>query len=479
MAMSINIRNLAAGKMGFVNKGLVASKELSIKLCVAILGISLLSGCSTMEDLTGVDSPELPELSLPKFENPFKKPEPKLPGERIPVMSAKRGGAPELDVGAATAITALPVITANSEWTQPGGLANNAPGHLAFSNAAARSWNADAGRGSNKRSRVVASPIVYGGRVFTLDARGKVSAFSQSSGSLIWGVKMTPSKERDHEGYGGGLAIDGGRLYVATGFGKVHALNPSTGKEIWVQPIGEPVRASPTATNGKVFTTTALGSFICLNAEDGSVLWRYQGLPESASLLTNASPAVSGGIVVAPYPSGEVVAFDVETGTPVWTETLSRAQRGNSLSALRNASRPVISNNIVYAVGHGGRMTASDLRTGERLWSHNIQGVQAPWVAGNTVYVVDVSGELMALTAKSGKLLWRAKLPGGGRWSGPVLAGGQLWLVSTKGMLVGVNGKLGSVTVKKNIGSKLTIAPVVAGGRMFLLTDKAKLLALR
>jgi len=454
-------------------------KKTALKLSLAAFSLSLLSACSTMEDVTGLESPELPELSLPKFSNPFKKPEQKLPGERIPVMSVKRGGAPELDVGAATAITALPVITTNTEWTQPGGLPNNAPGHLALSTSLSSSWRADAGRGTNKRSRVVASPIVYAGRVFTLDARGQVSAFSQSNGSLIWRVKMTPGKERDYEGYGGGLAIEGGRLYVATGFGKVHALNPGTGKEIWVQPIGEPVRASPTATNGKVFTTTALGSFICLNAEDGSVLWRYQGLPESASLLTNASPAVSGNIVVAPYPSGEIVAFDIETGTPVWTESLSRSQRGNSLSALRNASRPVISSNIVFAVGHGGRMTASDLRTGERLWSLNVQGVQAPWVAGNIVYVVDVQGELMAMTAKKGKLLWRAKLPGGGRWSGPILAGGQLWLASTRGLLVGVNAKLGSVTSKKNIGGKFTIAPVVAGGRMYLLNDKAKLLALR
>ncbi len=449
-------------------------RNITRLVCLGVV-FSALSACSTFEDYTDFDTPELP--SLPSFTNPFAKKEAKLPGERIPVMTAKRDGLPDLDVGAATTIAALPVVTTNTEWTQPGGLASNAPGHLALSSSLSPRWNSDAGRGSSKRSRIVASPIVYGGRVFTLDARGKVSSFSQSGGGLIWRVSMAPDQEKDYEGYGGGLAIDGGRLYVATGFGKIHALNPANGKEIWVQEIGEPVRASPTAAFGKVFTTTALGSFICLNSEDGSVLWRYQGLPESASLLTNASPAISGSIVVAPYPSGEVVAFDIETGSPVWTETLSRSQRGSSLSALRNASRPVISNGVVYAVGHGGRMIASSLKTGERLWAQNVQGVQAPWVAGSTVYVVDIKGELMAMTAKDGKLLWRTKLPGGGRWSGPVLAGGQLWLVSTKGMMVGVNAKLGSVAYKRGLGVKMTIAPVVAGGRMYVLTDKAKLLS--
>ncbi|GJM02510.1 MAG: pyrrolo-quinoline quinone [Rhodomicrobium sp.] len=452
----------------FMRRSLVA-------FVAAFVSVGLLGGCSTMEDMTDFDTPELP--SLPKFSNPFAKPEAKLPGERISVMTAKRGGGPDMDVSEATAITALPAITVNTGWTQPGGKPDNAMGHLALTGSLSTRWSADAGRGSNKRSRVVASPIVYNGKVFTLDSRGRVSAFSQSSGGRVWSRKITPATENDYEGYGGGLAIGDGRLYVATGYGRVYGLDPNSGNELWVKSVGEPVRSSPTSSDGKIFTTTALGSFICLNGEDGTELWRYQGLPESASLITNASPAVSGGLVIAPYPSGELIAFDIESGQPVWTETLSSSRSNSSLSALRNASRPVVSNGVVYAVGHGGRMIASSLKTGERLWMQNIKGVQAPWVAGGMVYVVDVSGELMALTAKSGKLVWRTKLPGGGRWSGPVLAGGKLWAVSTKGMIVGVDGKLGSVTAKRSVGSKMGIAPVIASGQMYVLTDKAKLLA--
>lgn len=442
-------------------------------MMVVTLSISI-AGCSTMEDWTDLETPELP--SLPSFSNPFKKQKPKLPGERIPVMTGKRDGHPELDVASATAVKVLPVATVNSVWSQPGGQADNAPGHLALSGGLSKRWSTDIGRGSTKRGRVVASPIVYNGRIYTLDSRGRVSALSQSSGSKVWSRKLTPEAENDYEGYGGGLAIEAGRLYVTTGYGRVYALSPNNGSEIWVKVVGEPMRMSPTAANGKVYAITVLGNFVCLNGEDGSEIWRYQGLPESASMITNASPAVAGGVVVAPYPSGELVAFDVESGTPMWTESLSRASRG-ALAALKNASRPVIVGGVVYAVGHGGRMVASSLKTGERLWSQNIHGVQAPWVAGPVVYVVDLFGELMALTAKEGKLLWKTKLPGGGRWSGPVLAGGRLWLVSTTGMMVAVDAKLGSVSAKRELGTKMAIAPVVANGRMYILTDKAHLMA--
>ena len=458
------------------NAGFCSRVGLQHLASLVVVSFALtLSACSTMEDMTGMDAPEFEVPSLPKFTNPFKKPEAKLPGERIPVMTAKRDGM-ELDVEAATSVTVLPAAVLNSVWTQPGGQPDNAPGHLALMGGLTSHWSADIGKGSTKRGRVVASPIVYGGRVFALDSRGRVSAYSQSSGGLIWSVKVTPDSERDYEGYGGGMAVDGDQLYVATGYGRVYALAPSSGKQLWVKVVGEPMRASPTAAGGKVFAVTVMGSFVCLNGQDGAELWRYQGLPESASMLTNASPAIAGGMVIAPYPSGELIAFDIESGSPIWTESLTRSSDGG-LSPLKNASRPVIHNGIVYAIGYGGRMIASSLKTGERLWSLNVKGVQPPWVAGGAVYVVDLSGELMALTAKEGKLIWKTKLPGNGRWSGPVLAADRLWLVSTAGQLVGVDAKLGTVTGNRDIGYKMTIAPVVASGKMYILTDKAKLLA--
>jgi hypothetical protein len=58
-----------------------------------------------------------------------------------------------------------------------------------------------------------------------------------------------------------------------------------------------------------------------------------------------------------------------------------------------------------------------------------------------------------------------------------VLAGSRLWLVSSKGQLVGVEPTNGKVVSSNDLGYPVFIAPVVAGGRMFVLTDSARLLA--
>ena len=101
-----------------------------------------------------------------------------------------------------------------------------------------------------------------------------------------------------------------------------------------------------------------------------------------------------------------------------------------------------------------------------------------PWPAGDMVYVADVNGILLALSRKDGSVRWLTELPKATRWSGPVLAGGRLWLASGEGMVVNVDAKTGNVVSQRDLGTPIFISPIVAAGRMYVLTDKARLLAL-
>ena len=426
--------------------------------------------------LGGCGGSSLP--SLPKIGdlNPFAEKQQPLPGKRVPVMQARDNvGAAEL--ATADKPVALPPPRANEGWTQPGGEPSNAPGHLALAGSPRQAWSSDAGTGSSSKARLTASPIVYGGRVYTLDAAARVTAFSTSGGAAVWRASLMPEDESGEGGYGGGLAVDNGRLYAATGFGTVVALDPVSGKKQWEKSVGVPVRASPTAVNDKVYVLTTEGHVFALSGADGSELWAFRGVPERTSLLSSPSPAVDGDVVVVPYPSGEVVALNAETGTPVWSESLARTRTTSSLASLNDASSPAIANGVVYAVGHAGRLIATQARTGERLWQLSIPGTQPPVVAGENLFVVDISGQLHAITRKDGKVVWTAKLPGSNTWSGPTLAGNQLWLTSNQGHLVGVDPATGRIATQQSVGAPVYIPPVVAGGRMYVLTDKARLIA--
>src|SRR5207248_10844762 len=135
------------------------------------------------------------------------------------------------NLAAAEKPISLPPPQQNDSWTQPGGVANNAPGHLALGDAVKSAWSADAGTGSTFYGKLTASPIVYDGKVYTLDAAGKVSAFSAAGGAAVWRVSTTPPEETDREGFGGGLAADAGRIYAGTGYGFVVALDAASGQQ--------------------------------------------------------------------------------------------------------------------------------------------------------------------------------------------------------------------------------------------------------
>jgi len=441
----------------------MAVRKRTIRPLAAVVAMSLLGGCS--------GGPSLPRLS---DLNPFAEKEVPLPGKRVPVALADNKAT--LEVSSIDRPVALPAPRQNEAWPQPGGTAGNSPGHLALNPTLRQAWSADAGAGSSSTGKLTASPIVVDGKVLTLDTHARVTAFSMG-GSVVWRASLTPEKEKPQKGYGGGLAADGGRLFAATGFGIVHALDLQNGKRVWEKNLGSPIRSSPTAANGRVYVLASDGKVSALNQSDGAEVWTFQGLADKAAILSSASPAVDGDVVVVPFPSGELVALRASDGQQLWTESLARTRLASSLGSMTDAGRPVADSGTVFAVGHSGRMVATGLRSGERIWSLNVPGIQAPAIVGDMVYVVDTGGQLLGITRRDGKVVWTVKLPGASTWSGPVAAGGKLWLTSNKGHLIGVDAATGKPDAPLNIGSPSYIAPVVAAGRLFVLTDNARLIA--
>jgi outer membrane protein assembly factor BamB len=443
-----------------------AGGSISIALAVP-LAVLALAGCSD---------------SLPRLQdlNPFAEKEVPLPGERKAVLQRETLRSDALAAGRPMA---LPPPQANDSWTQPGGVATNAPGHLALSSTLKHAWSVSVGTGSSFYGKVTGSPIVYDGRVYALDAAGQVSAVSVSGGSVVWRASTTPPNEKDYEGFGGGLAAESGRIYAATGFGTVVAFEAQSGRKLWEKSLGTPLRASPTAAGERVFAATKEGQVYCLSGSDGTELWSFTGVPERASILSSVSPAVDRDMVVVPYPTGDLVALRTSSGQPIWQESLARTAAGSSLGAMSDAGRPVLYGGTLYAAGHGGRMIATSQKTGERIWSITLASIEQPWVAGDTLFAVDTSGQLVAVTRADGKIRWSSNL-GAGTWAGPVLAGNRLWLTSSKGQLVGVDPITGKVASSLDVGGgslfggssdPVYIAPVVAAGRLFVLTDSARL----
>ncbi len=441
------------------------------RCCTRLASISLLlffSACSTVEDWL---SP---------------KEGPPLEGDRIAILTHNRSLT--ADQGLANQPILLPAPTPNVAWPQAGGYANHAMHHIEIKDSLARAWSVDIGSGANEEERLNAQPIVAAGMVFTMDATTQVRAFDETTGQEIWSVELEP-KDDDDSHIGGGLAFDDGRIFVTTGFAAVIALEATTGKELWRRNVVAPMRAGPTVHGGRVFAVTLNNQLFAMSSVTGEIIWRHRGLPEVASLLGGASPAVDRGIVVVAYTSGELIALKVENGRVLWQDALATAGQNNVLSSLAGIrGRPIIDRDRVFAISNAGLLVAIDIRTGRRIWDREVVGIESPWVAGDYLFLLTTDSEITAFSRRDGRLHWVRGLPRYENpedlkdpiiWTGPILASDRLIVAGSNEEALAISPYSGRILGVVKMPDAVTVAPVVASGSVYFLADDAQLVAYR
>jgi outer membrane protein assembly factor BamB len=249
------------------------------------------------------------------------------------------------------------------------------------------------------------------------------------------------------------------------------------------------MHGAPTVADGRVFAITVENQLQVLAASDGRVLWTHNGIPEPASLLGAASPAVEGDIVIVPYTSGELFALRVENGRVLWSDNLATAQPLGALNSIADVrGQPVIDRDRVFAVSQSGLMVAIDLRTGDRVWEQEVGSTHAPWAAGDFVYVLNNDNELICLTRQDGKVRWVRELPRWAneakkkdalRWTGPVLAGNRIIVIASDGEALSISPYTGDPLGRMEFPDSVYVAPVLAAKTLYVITDEADLIALR
>jgi outer membrane protein assembly factor BamB len=414
---------------------------------------------------------------------------PPLPGDRISVLLHDRKVSSDPDLAGLE--VKLPRPWRNPEWPQAGGGSNHAMHHVEVSASPVEAWDTGVGEGASDEARMLVTPIVADGIVYTMDAESMITAVAASDGDRLWEIELGELFPEDEDDglFGGGLAIEDGRLFVTTGFAHVLAFDAKTGAEIWRAPTLTPMRAAPAVRGGRVFAMTVENELFAFSAADGSQLWSYTGNPQSASLLGAAAPAVDGGIVVAAFSSGDLFAFRVDTGSIVWNDSLKAVRRTESIANLADIrGLPVIDRGRVYAAGHGGVVAAIELRSGRRFWQAEFVSAQTPWVAGEFIYLLTVDNELLCLTASDGRVKWVTLLPVWEDpedrkdrifWNGPVLAGDRLLVTGSAGEALAVSPYTGKILGRKSMPDSVSLPPVVADGSIYFLTDDAELVSYR
>lgn len=416
-----------------------------------------------------------------------KKGGPKTPvvGKRTSILTSEQGV--EVDPALADVAVTLPEAFVNTEWSQHGGDPSKAMGHVALGGQPQQIWTASI-TGSTPRARLAASPVVAGGKLFVIDADARVIAMDAQTGAKLWETPL-PAEGNGRSLFGGGVSVAGDRVFASTGVGDVAALNVADGAVVWKKRPGGPLRGAPTLANGHAYVMSQDNQIFALNQSDGETQWTESATLQVTAVFGVAAPAAAQGTVIAGYSSGELNAYRYENGRTLWGDALSRTSISTAVASLTDIDAdPVIDRGRVFAIGEGGRMASYELVTGQRLWEINIAGISTPWVAGEWVFVVTSDAKLLSVARATGKIRWISQLgrwrkekkkTGAIRWTGPVLAGGRLILVSTEGDMAYVDPATGAVQATQDMDRSMSLSPVVANNMLYLLADDGRLTALR
>lgn len=237
-------------------------------------------------------------------------------------------------------------------------------------------------------SRSLTPPLVAGERVFVLGTDRSVQAFDADSGTRLWNVQR-PGEALTLAQPGVLLAV---RDTLVVGQGpRLAGLDPLRGAVRWEAPI-----ASPRGTNEVERLADLVGP--AARAEDMVCARAFQS---------------AVGCVQA-----------TESGALAWT----RASSG-STGVHADAER-------VYAADNADRLTAWRRSSGEVLWRNErflFRGLSAPGGTPAALAVGDSEGWLHFLSREDGRTLLRLPTDGSPVLGAPVLAAGNLVVVTRAG----------------------------------------------
>lgn len=180
------------------------------------------------------------------------------------------------------------------------------------------------------------------------------------------------------------VVAEGNVYFGSSATNQVYAINAAQGEIRWTFSTQGPVRFVPTVYAGKVYVGSDDGYVYCLDAEDGSLVWKYRAGPSEEKVIGNGRmislwPVRTGilvdrGIVyfaagVFPYEGLYICALQAQDGAVVWrNDTVGDRAHELQYGGISPHGYLLATNEILYVPSGRSMPVAFDRQTGKFLF---------------------------------------------------------------------------------------------------------------
>lgn len=245
------------------------------------------------------------------------------------------------------------------------------------------------------------TPVLYGGRLYTLGISGILSCYEAKTGKLQWRKEFSRQFKATSPFYGAAMSpvVDNGLLIAHVGghdAGALIALNAETGQLKWSWDGDGPGYASPIVVefSGLRQIVTQTQKFIVgVSAASGELLWQIPFETEySQNIVTPV--AYKNTLIFSGIDKG-TMAVNVIKRDGKWTT--EQVWQNPQVAMYMNS--PVVNGDYLFGLSHKrkGQFFCLDARTGRTLWtSEGREGENAVMLsAGEILFLLTSDAELI------------------------------------------------------------------------------------
>lgn len=272
-------------------------------------------------------------------------------------------------------------------------------------------WRREVEPKESRAFKFFSTPRIVDGCLYIGAANKHLYCLDVRTGELIWDYRANDwIRTRP--------VCIGKKVYFATMDGTIQCLDQTGGKPklVWKAKAGtHPIFSDLVSAEGKIFVNSSDLFLWCLDAEDGSIIWRHSLLEciykdgervpadEVAAVAGGhfqSKPTVANGKVFIGTPSRFVYALDYKTGKELWRFELGAAVSG----------APAYSKGRVFFGQQGGEeyFYCVDATDGRMIWKQTLSWVlSSANVSDGRIFVPGVDGYVNCLREEDGAILWR------------------------------------------------------------------------
>ncbi|HEX8161145.1 MAG TPA: PQQ-binding-like beta-propeller repeat protein [Pyrinomonadaceae bacterium] len=285
-------------------------------------------------------------------------------------------------------------------------------------------WRATVGVGHS-------SPVVSEGRVYEFARQGEeevAMSFDLATGKQLWraaypvAYKMNEAALAHGKGPKSTPVVGGGRLYTLGITGVLSCFDAKAGTLLWRKEFSKEYPAtsplygtamSPVLLDGNLVAHVGgqdKGALTAFDAATGAVKWRYDA--DGPAYSSPVVATLAGARQLVTYTQKSLVGVDPAAGKLLWQLPAKTEYDTNSVTPV------VYKDTIIYARENQGLSAVRVARQGDQfvaqeVWKNpeNELYLNTPVVAGNLLFGLSVKkrGQFFCLDADTGKTLWQSE----------------------------------------------------------------------